>query len=317
MGVNLKLLPDLSKARLLVVGDVMLDRYWFGEVSRISPEAPVPVVKVERTEERPGGAANVARNATALGARATLLSVVGDDEAGARLRELLEAEHVVPSLHRDPSIPTTVKLRIIGRHQQLLRVDFETPPTREVLADKLADFQMLLTDCDVLILSDYGKGGLTHIAQMIELARAAKKIILVDPKGDDYSRYHGASIVTPNRAELREVVGRWKDEDDMTARAQALRRELGAEALLVTRSEEGMTLYQESGVLHEAARAQELADVTGAGDTVIAALAAMLAIGAALPEAMHVANRAAGIVVGKLGTAVVHREELQVALARE
>ena len=317
MGLKLKLLPDLSKARLLVVGDVMLDRYWFGEVSRISPEAPVPVVKVERTEERPGGAANVARNATALGARATLLSVVGDDEAGARLRELLEAEHVVASLHRDPSIPTTVKLRVIGRHQQLLRVDFETPPTREVLADKLADFQMLLTDCDVLVLSDYGKGGLTHIAQMIELARAAKKIILVDPKGDDYSRYHGASIVTPNRAELREVVGRWKDEDDMTARAQALRRELGAEALLVTRSEEGMSLYQESGVLHEAARAQELADVTGAGDTVIAALAAMLATGAALPEAMHVANRAAGIVVGKLGTAVVHREELQAALAQD
>jgi rfaE bifunctional protein kinase chain/domain len=317
LGPKLKLLPDLSKARLLVVGDVMLDRYWFGEVSRISPEAPVPVVKVERTEERPGGAANVARNATALGARVTLLSVVGDDEAGVRLRELLEAEHVVPSLHRDPSIPTTVKLRVIGRHQQLLRVDFETPPTREVLADKLADFQMLLTDCDVLVLSDYGKGGLTHIARMIELARAAKKIILVDPKGDDYSRYHGASIVTPNRAELREVVGRWKDEDDMTARAQALRRELGAEALLVTRSEEGMSLYQESGVLHEAARAQELADVTGAGDTVIAALAAMLASGAALPEAMHVANRAAGIVVGKLGTAVVHREELQAALAQD
>ena len=317
MGTNWKVLPDLSRARLLVVGDVMLDRYWFGEVSRISPEAPVPVVKVERTEERPGGAANVARNATALGARATLLSVVGDDEAGTRLRELLEAEHVVPSLHRDPSIPTTVKLRVIGRHQQLLRVDFETPPTREVLADKLADFQMLLKDCDVLVLSDYGKGGLTHIGKMIELARAAGKTILVDPKGDDYSRYHGATVVTPNRAELREVVGRWKDEDDMTARAQALRRELGAEALLVTRSEEGMSLYRESGVLHEPARAQELADVTGAGDTVIAALAAMLATGAALPEAMHVANRAAGIVVGKLGTAVVQREELQAALAQD
>jgi rfaE bifunctional protein kinase chain/domain len=313
----LKLLPDLSKARLLVVGDVMLDRYWYGEVDRISPEAPVPVVKVERTEERPGGAANVARNATALGARTTLLSVVGDDEAGVRLRELLEAEHVVPNLHRDPSIPTTVKLRVIGRHQQLLRVDFETPPTREVLADKLAEFQVLLTDCDILVLSDYGKGGLTHIAQMIALARAANKTILVDPKGDDYSRYHGASIVTPNRAELREVVGRWKDEDDMTARAQALRRELGADALLVTRSEEGMSLFQDGGVLHEAARAQELTDVTGAGDTVIAVLAAMLACGAALPEAMHVANRAAGIVVGKLGTAVVQREELQAALAQD
>ncbi|MCJ7838702.1 MAG: D-glycero-beta-D-manno-heptose-7-phosphate kinase [Burkholderiales bacterium] len=315
--MKLKMLPDLSTARLLVVGDVMLDRYWFGEVSRISPEAPVPVVKIERTEERPGGASNVARNATALGARATLLSVVGDDEAGERLRELIEAEHVVACLHKDPSIPTTVKLRVIGRQQQLLRIDFETLPSHEVLADKLADFELLLADCDVLVMSDYGKGGLAHIEKMIELACAAGKTILVDPKGDDYSRYRGATVVTPNRAELREVVGRWKDEDDMTARAQALRRELGAKALLVTRSEEGMSLYQESGVLHEAARAQELADVTGAGDTVIAAFAAMLATGAALPEAMHVANRAAGIVVGKLGTAVAHLDELQLALAKD
>ena len=202
----MKLLPDLSKARLLVVGDVMLDRYWFGEVSRISPEAPVPVVKFQRAEEVPGGAANVARNATALGARATLLSVVGDDEAGARLRELVEAEHVVACLLKDPSIPTTVKLRVIGRQQQLLRIDFETLPSHEVLADKLADFESLLAGCDVLVLSDYGKGGLAHIAKMIELARAAGKTILVDPKGDDYSRYHGATIVTPNRAEMREVV---------------------------------------------------------------------------------------------------------------
>ncbi len=313
----MRLLPDLSKARLLVVGDVMLDRYWFGEVSRISPEAPVPVVKVERTEERPGGAANVARNATALGAQVTLLSVIGADEAGARLRQLLEADRVIACLHQDPSIPTTVKLRVVGRQQQLLRIDFETLPSHEVLADKLADFQVLLADCDVLVLSDYAKGGLTHIAKMIELARAAGKTILVDPKGDDYSRYHGASVITPNRAELREVVGSWKDEQDLTERAQALRRELGAQALLLTRSEEGMSLYQESGVLHEAAKAREIFDVSGAGDTVIAAVAAMLAGGAALPQAMHVANRAAGIKVGKLGTAVVHRDELQAALAQD
>ena len=313
----MKVLPDLSKARLLVVGDVMLDRYWFGEVSRISPEAPVPVVKIERTEERPGGASNVARNATALGAKVTLLSVVGDDEAGARLRALVEAEHVTACLHKDPGIPTTVKLRVIGRQQQLLRIDFETVPSHEVLADKLADFQVLLADCDVLVLSDYGKGGLAHIGTMIELARAARKIILVDPKGEDYSRYHGATVVTPNRAELREVVGRWKDEQDLTARAQALRRELGAQALLLTRSEDGMTLYQESGVTHEAAKAREVFDVSGAGDTVIAAVAAMLASGATLPDAVHVANCAAGIVVGKLGTAVVHREELQAALAQD
>ncbi len=313
----MKVLPDLSKARLLVVGDVMLDRYWFGEVSRISPEAPVPVVKIERTEERPGGASNVARNATALGAKVTLLSVVGDDEAGARLRALVEAEHVTACLHKDPGIPTTVKLRVIGRQQQLLRIDFETVPSHEVLADKLADFQVLLADCDVLVLSDYGKGGLAHIGTMIELARAARKIILVDPKGEDYSRYHGATVVTPNRAELREVVGRWKDEQDLTARAQALRRELGAQALLLTRSEDGMSLYQESGVTHEAAKAREVFDVSGAGDTVIAVVAAMLASGATLADAVHVANCAAGIVVGKLGTAVVHREELQAALAQD
>jgi len=315
--VNLKELPDFSRARLLVVGDVMLDRYWFGDVSRISPEAPVPVVKVERVEERPGGAANVARNATALGARVTLLSVVGDDEAGARLRELVEAEQVVASLHKDASIPTTVKLRVIGRQQQLLRIDFETLPSHEALADKLSEFESLLADCDVLVLSDYGKGGLAHIATMIELARASGKIILVDPKGDDYSRYHGATVITPNRAEMREVVGRWKSDEDLLQRAQSLRRELGAQALLVTLSEDGMNLYQESGVLHEAAKAREVFDVSGAGDTVIAALAAMLGCGAALPQAMHVANCAAGIVVGKLGTAVCHRGELQAALARE
>ena len=305
-------LPEFSKARILVVGDVMLDRYWFGEVDRISPEAPVPVVKVERIEERPGGAANVARNAAALGARATLLSVIGDDEAGTRLRELLQAEHVIPSLHRDASIPTTVKLRVLSnKHkQQLLRIDFETQPSHEVLADKLADFQALLAACDVLILSDYSKGGLTHITQMIELARAAGKTILIDPKGDDYSRYHGATVITPNLNELRAVVGRWKNEDDLTARAQALRRELGAQALLLTRSEHGMSLYQESDVLHERAKVREVSDVSGAGDTVIAALAVMLGSGAGLREAVHVANLAAGIVVGKLGTAVASRDEL-------
>ncbi len=313
----MKGLPELSRARLLVVGDVMLDRYWFGEVSRISPEAPVPVVKIERTEERPGGAANVARNATALGAKVTLLSVVGEDEAGLRLRELVEAERVIACLHKDAGIPTTVKLRVVGRQQQLLRIDFETAPSHEVLADKLAEFQRLLADCDVLVLSDYGKGGLAHIGSMIETARAAGKIILVDPKGDDYSRYHGATLITPNCGELREVVGRWRDEADLTARAQALRRDLGAQALLLTRSEEGMSLYQESGVLHEPAQAREVFDVSGAGDTVIAALATMLASGAPLAQAMHVANCAAGIVVGKLGTAVASRDELQAVLAKD
>ena len=302
--------PDTRKARVLVVGDVMLDRYWFGEVSRISPEAPVPVVLIQREEARPGGAANVAHNCAALGARAQLLSVVGDDEAGSRLAELIGQSGVRAKLHRDASMPTTVKLRVIGRQQQLLRIDFETPPSGEVLASKLADFRTALPACDVVILSDYGKGGLAHIARMIGLARAAGKKVLVDPKGDDYARYKGAHVMTPNQAELREVVGRWKSEADLERRAQKLRRRVGLEALLLTRSEQGMTLYTERGARHVKAEAREVYDVSGAGDTVIAALGTMLGAGAALGEAVRVANRAAGIVVGKLGVAVATRREV-------
>jgi len=288
----------------------MLDRYWFGDVSRISPEAPVPVVLVEREETRPGGAANVARNCAALGAQTQLISVVGDDEAGTRLLQLVETESIKVSLHRDASIRTTVKLRVIGRQQQLLRIDFETPPSREVLATKLSEFGQALPQCDAVILSDYGKGGLTHIAQMIERARAAGKRVLVDPKGGDYSRYKGASVVTPNRAELREVVGTWKDEADLERRVQALRAELELDALLLTRSEQGMTLFRDGKTLNVPADAREVYDVSGAGDTVIASLGVMLAAGAPLDEAVRVANRAAGIVVGRLGTAVATREEL-------
>jgi D-glycero-beta-D-manno-heptose-7-phosphate kinase len=299
-----------AKARVLVVGDVMLDRYWFGEVERISPEAPVPVVKIARSEERPGGAANVARNVSALGSEATLLSVVGNDEAGATLEKFLAGDRVRSSLLRDSSLPTTVKLRVIGRQQQLLRIDFETAPSHEVLAAKLADFERLMKDADVIVLSDYGKGGLTHIATMIDLARAAGKRVLVDPKGDDYARYRGATVLTPNRAELREVVGRWKDEADLAARAENLRADLDLEALLVTRSEEGMTLFTAQGVQTMPAQAREVYDVSGAGDTVIATLAVSIAAGATLPDAVRIANEAAGVVVGKLGTAVVHPQEL-------
>ncbi len=308
-------LPSLALARILVVGDVMLDRYWFGGVERISPEAPGPVVKVERTEERPGGAANVARNAAALGARASLLSVVGEDEAGTRLRELIAAENVAAVLHRDASVSTTVKLRVIGRQQQLIRIDFESTPSREVLADKLSDFESLLANCDVVILSDYGKGGLTHIVRMIELARRVGKRVLVDPKGDDYGRYRGAHVLTPNRAELREVVGRWSDEADLARRAEALRTDLALDALLVTRSEEGMTLFRSGSVMHDPARAREVFDVSGAGDTVIATLAVMLAAGLDMMDAVRIANHAAGIVVGKLGTAVVTASELAADIA--
>jgi len=303
-------LPDLSRGRVLVVGDVMLDRYWYGEVERISPEAPVPVVKVERTEERPGGAANVALNAAALGAKVTLLSVVGADEAGASLERLIAAQGISTSLHRDEQLATTVKLRLIGRRQQLLRADFETAPSHEVLAGKLAEFEAMLDHCDTVVLSDYGKGGLTHIARMIELAGARKRTVLVDPKGDDYSKYRGATMVTPNRAELQEVVGRWKDDQDFARRAEQLRTELALTALLVTLGEKGMALFEKGGVLHERAQPRDVFDVTGAGDTVIATIAAMLATGATMHDAVRVANHAAGIAVGKFGTAVVHPAEL-------
>lgn len=300
----------LDAVRILVVGDVMLDRYWFGEVSRISPEAPVPVVRVNRSEERPGGAANVARNIAALTAHASLLSVTGDDEAGTRIAQLMQEEGVTAQLHRDPSISTTIKLRVIGRQQQLLRIDFETAPSHEILAAKLVDYERKLPECDVVVLSDYGKGGLTHITQMIALANAAGKPVLVDPKGDDYARYRGATLLTPNRSEFREVAGSWKNEEELAQKAEALRQELDLQGLLITRSEEGMTLFRDGERLHELTQAREVFDVSGAGDTVIAALAVMMACGADMSEAVRVANRAAGIVVGKLGTAVVHREEL-------
>ncbi|MFZ9529523.1 MAG: bifunctional heptose 7-phosphate kinase/heptose 1-phosphate adenyltransferase, partial [Burkholderiales bacterium] len=248
----------IRRGRVLVVGDVMLDRYWFGDVSRISPEAPVPIVKVDRIEDRPGGAANVARNAAALGTKTSLLSVVGRDEPGRCLQQLLRREKVATSLHADATISTTVKLRVIGRQQQLLRADFETVPSHEVLASKLKDYQRLLKTADVVILSDYGKGGLAHIAKMIALARKRGIPVLVDPKGEDYSRYRGATLVTPNRAELRAVTGRWTSEAMLNSKAQALRQRLGLGALLLTRSEEGMTLYRRGSRLHVPAQAREV-----------------------------------------------------------
>ena len=301
----------VSRARVLVVGDVMLDRYWFGDVERISPEAPVPVVKIARSEERPGGAANVARNAAALGAHTSLLSVIGADEPGAALARLLALDGVHASLLQDPTLPTTVKLRVIGRQQQLLRIDFETAPSHEILANKLADFDRLVRDADLVILSDYGKGGLAHIEAMIERARAAGKPVLVDPKGDDYSRYRGATMLTPNRGEFRQVAGRWRDEAELTAKAQALREDLALDALLVTRSEEGMSLYTAGGALTIGAQAREVFDVSGAGDTVIATVGVLMAAGASMADAVRVANEAAGVVVGKLGTAVVQPSELR------
>lgn len=302
---------QFSKARLLVVGDVMLDRYWFGDTGRISPEAPVPVVQVAKIDERLGGAANVARNASALGAQTTLLGVVGQDDAGKRISELLQASGVHGRLQVDNSVPTTVKLRVIARQQQLIRLDFEQTPSSDSLKQKLEQFEKLLPDVDVVILSDYGKGALGQVASMIALAKEKQKIILVDPKGDAYSKYKGATVLTPNRSELRQVIGAWSSEDDLVRKAQALREELNLEALLLTRSEEGMSLFTKQGVSHVRAQAREVFDVSGAGDTVIATLAVAMAAKWPLEKAMALANRAGGIVVGKLGTATVSAEELQ------
>ena len=300
----------LAAARVLVVGDAMLDRYWFGAVDRISPEAPVPVVRVNREEERLGGAANVALNVRTLGARATLLTVVGQDHAAERLRELLQLRGVEAVLRTDPNLATIVKLRVIGRAQQLLRIDFESEPDHEVLGQMVDTFAGELAQHDVVLFSDYGKGGLAHIPRMIELARAAGKAVLVDPKGSDYQRYAGASVLTPNRAELAQVVGAWRDEDELRRKVDALRAAIGVDAILLTRSEDGMTLFDAAGVQHEPARAREVFDVTGAGDTVIATLAALLGAGMGLGSAMRVANKAGGNVVGKFGTATVSYEEL-------
>jgi rfaE bifunctional protein kinase chain/domain len=302
---------QFSKARLLVVGDVMLDRYWFGDTGRISPEAPVPVVQVAKIDERLGGAANVARNASALGAKTTILGVIGQDEAGKRVEQLLQESGVQSQLQADSKVPTTVKLRVIARQQQLIRLDFEETPSQNSLDEKLKRFESLLPQVDIVILSDYGKGALEQVSAMIALAKANKKLVLVDPKGDAYSKYKGATVLTPNRSELRQVIGQWSDEADLTKRAQSLRQELELSALLLTRSEEGITLFTEKGTEHVRAQAREVFDVSGAGDTVIATLAVAMAAGWPLERAMALANRAGGIVVGKLGTATVSAEELQ------
>lgn len=300
----------IAGSRVLVVGDVMLDRYWFGEVDRISPEAPVPVVRVARREDRLGGAANVARNVAALGGQATLIGIVGADEAGASISRMATQEGVDADLVADGEHPTTLKMRVLGRQQQLLRVDFEEQPRTATLDDLQARFERHLAGHDVLVLSDYAKGALERVESLIAQARAAGMPVLVDPKGDDYSRYRGATLVTPNRAEMQQAVGRWSSESQLTERAQQLRADLDIEALLITRSEQGMTLFTAEGREHVDAQAHEVFDVSGAGDTVLATLAAMRAIGLPWVDAMAWANRAGGIVVGKLGTSVVTAAEL-------
>ena len=300
----------LANLRVLVVGDVMLDEYWFGEVSRISPEAPVPVVRIEGGEERPGGAANVARNVVALGAKATLLSIVGQDDTARRLRAVLDQNGIDHILQDDESIRTTLKLRIIGHQQQMLRVDFEQKPCRETLDAKFVEFSRLVRESNVVVFSDYNKGALERIRDCMALAKAHEVMTLVDPKGREYKRYTGADVITPNRSELTEAAGPWDTEEEMDDKAEHLRNELGAAALLLTLSGDGMKVYREASILHRSAQAKEVYDVSGAGDTVVAAIAVMRGIGATWEEAVDFANTAAGIVVGRLGTSAATLDEV-------
>ena len=309
-------IPAFQKARVLVAGDIMLDRYWHGPTGRVSPEAPVPVVRVTECEDRPGGAANVSLNMAALGAGAGLVGVTGDDEAAQVLRERLGAAGVSCLFQIAEGLPTITKLRIISRQQQLIRLDFEESfreldfaPFRALVGDAMAD-------CDVLVLSDYRKGALRDCQALIELARQAGKPVLVDPKGSDFERYRGATLMTPNLSEFEAVVGELANEQQLVEKGLALIESLQLDALLVTRGEHGMTLlrpgHQE---LHLPARAREVYDVTGAGDTVISTLAVSLAAGSSMEDAVALANIAAGIVVGKLGTAVVSAPELRRAVS--
>ena len=310
--------PRFERARVLVAGDIMLDRYWHGPTTRISPEAPVPVVRITECHDRPGGAANVALNIAALGAVASVVGAVGCDTEATVLRDQLAAAGIHAALVECPAKPTITKLRVISRQQQLLRLDFEEPHSAAEVAALPARIQALLPGVGALVLSDYAKGALQDPRQLIATATAAGVPVLVDPKGRDFSRYTGATLLTPNLAELETVVGHCPDEATLCARGLALVRELALEALLVTRGEQGMTLLRPGHeALHLPARAREVYDVTGAGDTVIAVIAAALAAGAELPAAVTLANLAAGIVVGKLGTAAVSEPELRRALQEE
>lgn len=314
-------IPDFAAARLLVAGDVMLDRYWQGPTGRISPEAPVPVVRIQHDETRPGGAANVALNIAALGAAVRLLGVVGRDEAAQKLREALTVNRVQPDFLDTAGLPTITKLRILSRNQQLIRLDFEESLMIAGAFDRSAfrrRYEAALRDTDVVILSDYGKGTLADAMELIAAARAASRPVLVDPKGSDWRPYRGATLITPNLTELESVVGPCPDEATIVAKGRALRDELGIDALLVTRSEHGMTLLApDQPPLHLPTEAREVFDVTGAGDTVIAAFGAALAAGHDFAHAARVANLAAGIVVGKLGTATVTPPELVRAMRRQ
>ncbi|MDA8420389.1 MAG: bifunctional D-glycero-beta-D-manno-heptose-7-phosphate kinase/D-glycero-beta-D-manno-heptose 1-phosphate adenylyltransferase HldE [Pseudomonadota bacterium] len=309
------LIPAFESAHVLVVGDLMLDRYWYGSTARISPEAPVPVVRVENTEERPGGAGNVALNVAALGSRATVIGLTGTDEAAGILEQRLTAAGVSCLFQRHKEYSTVTKLRVMSRHQQLIRLDFEDGFTDSGIVSLRSEFERVLPEADVVVLSDYGKGALRQARDLIAIARAAGKPVLVDPKSRDFSHYHGASLITPNLAEFEAVVGPCGSERDIVYKGQQLLRTHGFGAILVTRGEHGMTLVRDgANELHLPAQALEVYDVTGAGDTVISVLAACLATGTDLESATALANAAAGISVAKLGAATVSVPELRRAL---
>jgi D-beta-D-heptose 7-phosphate kinase/D-beta-D-heptose 1-phosphate adenosyltransferase len=308
--------PDFSRLRVLVAGDAMLDEYWFGDTGRISPEAPVPVVRARTAERRPGGAANVALNLASLGVQTSLTAVVGDDERGRQLTELIEQRGVRCDFVRSSALPTIHKLRVIARSQQLIRVDAEE--SLGSCAEEFGrSFAGLLAGADAVVLSDYAKGTLNRVADLVAACRRARVPVFVDPKGTDFRRYRGAFALTPNRGEFEAVVGACADEAELLRRGEALTRELELGALLVTRGEQGMTLFRESAQpLTLPAQAREVFDVTGAGDTVIALLAAGVAAGLDVADAAALANLGAGIVVGRIGVATVTRSELQLALHR-
>ncbi len=301
---------SIAQAKVLVVGDAMLDRYWYGNVDRISPEAPVPVMRVTRIEERIGAAANVAFNVVSMGGQASLLSVVGMDDASRKLEDLVSQTGIQSHFAHDPQLQTTVKLRAIGRQQQLLRMDFESIPKTDTLKVQTKLFSSLLPLHDVVLFSDYAKGGLGHIVDMISIARQAGKAVLVDPKGTDYTMYRDATVITPNKNEMQAVVGNWRDDDELSTKAQNLRKQLNLQAVLVTRGDEGMSLFDDHGAFHLPTQALEVFDVTGAGDTVIATIATLVAAKIPLRLAIAFANKAAGVVVGKFGTSTASYEEI-------
>jgi len=311
--VLLQLLRKIGEAPVLVVGDAMLDRYWYGDVERISPEAPVPVVAIRRARELPGGAANVARSVQALGAHSSLMTITGDDSEADSLQKLLSDDGINAMLCRDKLLNTIVKLRVVSLHlhQQMIRIDFESPPSKDSRVALLDAYLKQITKHRAVIVSDYGKGGLGHIREMIEAARAKGVPVVVDPKGHDYSGYRGATLITPNRKEFELVAGRFHDNRDLEQKALAMAEALDLEGVLVTRGEDGMSLVRRGAKpVHIPARAREVFDVTGAGDTVIAAIGCAYAAGGDIEEAVHLANIAAGIVVGKQGAATASPEEI-------